>query len=392
MLLDDNARWKCVESLRILWYNWRCIKHPLAGGAEVYTHEIAKRLVKQGHEIILVSSRPKSLPREETISGYKVIRVGNKYTVYLEARKVYRNLKIHGFKPDLVIDEVNTIPFLTPKFAEEPIAMLIHQLCKDCWSYAINPLAQPVGWWLEKKLHTVYIESARNGKLETVITVSPSAKKDLIELGYPRDKIYIVYNGLDWNVYKDCTEQYKDKYNRVVYLGRITPYKRLEDLINAWKLVEQENIDAKLIIAGRPDPKYLKKLNHLAKKLNLEQLEFMTNITQQEKKLILATAKALVYTSTREGWGQTILEAAACGTPAIAYNVPGLKDSVKHLETGILVEPRNLELLAQTISWLLTDNNFRAKLSDTAYKYAQSLSWDKTAQTFSKIIRGVANE
>lgn len=148
-----------MESLRILWYNWRCIKHPFAGEAEVYTHEIAKRLAKQGHEVVLVTSRPRNLPREETVDGYKVIRDGNKYTVYLKARKVYRELEEANWRPDIVIDEVNTIPFLTPKYVNELIIMLIHQLCKECWTYAIHPLIQPIGWWLEKRLHKTYIES-----------------------------------------------------------------------------------------------------------------------------------------------------------------------------------------------------------------------------------------
>jgi len=172
-----------MESLKILWFNWRCIKHPLAGGAEVYTHEIARRLAKLGYEIILVTSKPRNLPREENIDGYKVIRAGNKYTVYLKARNIYHEIKERGWKPDIVIDEVNTIPFLTPKYVKEPITMLIHQLCKDCWRYAIHPFIQPIGWWLERKLHKVYINNVGNGNLKSIITVSPSTRADLISLG-----------------------------------------------------------------------------------------------------------------------------------------------------------------------------------------------------------------
>ena len=380
-----------MEPLRILWYNWRCIKHPLAGGAEVYTHEIAKRLVKQGHEIILVSSRLKDLSKDEFIDGYRVIRVGNKYTVYLEARKIYRKLREANWKPDIVIDEVNTIPFLTPKYVEEPIAMLIHQLCKECWSYAVHPLVQPLGWWLERKLHRIYIESSKKGKLRTVIAVSPSTKQDLIELGYPEELVHIVPNGLDWSLYKDCTELYKDKGDLVTYVGRITPYKKLEDLVKAWRTVEQENRGAKLVIAGRAEPKYLKKLTHLAKKLSLKRIEFKANISQQEKKMLLARAKILVYTSTREGWGQTILEAAACKTPAIAYNVPGLRDSVKHMETGILVEPGNIKQLAKAITWILTGDNLRNRLAENAHGYVQNFNWDNTAEIFLKVVKGVVH-
>ena len=378
-----------METLRILWYNWRCIKHPLAGGAEVYTHEIARRLAKIGHEVVLVTSRPRSLPKEEVIDGYKVNRIGNRYTVYLRAKKVYQELREQEWRPDIVIDEVNTIPFLTPRYVEEPIAMLIHQLCKECWSYAIHPLVQPLGWWLERKLHKIYIESARKGKLRTVITVSPSTKQDLAELGYPNELIYVVYNGLDWDFYKDCVDLCRDKEDLVVYVGRITPYKKLEDLVKAWRIVEQEHSNAELVIAGRAEPKYLRKLVELTKKLNLKKVRFRMNIPQQEKKLLLAKAKMLVYTSSREGWGQTIMEAAACKTPAIAYRVPGLRDSVKDMETGILVELGNIEELAKAVTWLLVDEALRSKLGENAYRYAQQFSWDKVAESFLKTIEGV---
>jgi len=375
-----------METLRILWYNWRCIKHPLAGGAEVYTHEIARRLAREGHEVVLVTSRPRNLPKEEVINGYKVIRVGNRYTVYLHAKKVYQELREQGWRPDIVIDEVNAIPFLTPKYVKEPIAMLIHQLCKECWSYAIHPLIQPFGWWLERRLHRIYVESARKGKLRAVITVSPSTKQDLAELGYPEDKIFIVHNGLDWDFYKDCADLCRDKEDHVVYVGRITPYKKLEDLVKAWRIVEQEHNGAELVIAGRAEPKYLRRLVELAKKLNLKRVKFRTNIPRQEKKLLLAKAKMLVYTSVREGWGQTILEAAACKTPAIAYNVPGLRDSVKHMKTGILVEPGNIEQLAKTMVWLLTDGTLRNRFAENAYKNVQQYTWDNTAQTYIRVL------
>jgi len=375
-----------MEILRILWYNWRCIKHPLAGGAEVYTHEIARRLAREGHEVVLVTSRPRNLPKEEIIDGYKIIRVGNRYTVYLHAKKVYHELKRRGWRPDVVIDEVNTIPFLTPRYVEEPIAMLIHQLCKECWSYAIHPLIQPFGWWLERRLHRIYVESARKGKLRAVITVSPSTKQDLAELGYPNELIHIVYNGLDWEFYKDCVDLCRDKEDLVVYVGRITLYKKLEDLVKAWRIVEQEHNGAELVIAGRAEPKYLRRLVELAKKLNLKRVKFRTNIPRQEKKLLLAKAKMLVYTSIREGWGQTILEAAACKTPAIAYNVPGLRDSVKHMETGILVEPENIEQLAKTMVWLLADGTLRNRFAENAYKNVQQYTWDNTAQTFIRVL------
>ena len=380
-----------MKTLNILWFNWRCIKHPLAGGAEVYTHEIAKRLVKMGHEVIWVTARPKELPSEEIIEGYKVIRRGNKYTVYLKAKEVYHELTKQGWKPDMVIDEVNTLPFFTPLYVKEPIVMLIHQLCKECWRYAVHPLAEKPGWLLEKTCHKLYVKAVRDGKIKVVITVSESTRWDLLHLGYPRNKIRIVYNGLEWALYRNYNKL-SSKEPLAIYIGRITPYKRLEDLIRSWSIVEQKlSSEAKLVIAGRPKIDYLNKLKLLTRKIQLENIEFKVNISQEEKKYLLAKASVFIYTSTREGWGQIILEAAACKTPTIAYDVPGLRDSVKHMRTGILVRPGNIEKLAQTITCLLTDYRLRSKLAENAYRYAQQYSWDKTAKEFLKVIKGVVH-
>ena len=370
------------KKMKILWFNWRCIKHPLAGGAEVYTHEIAKRLVKMGNEVILVTSRPKGLPKEEIIDGYKVIRAGGKYSVYYTARKIYRELKRDGYRPDIVIDEVNTIPFFTPKYVNEPIYMLIHQLCKECWRYAYNSVIEPFGWWLEKRFHRIYIDSVKNGKVKSVITVSQSTKDDLIELGYPEEKISIVYNGIDWEFYKDCKNLAIKKEPIALYLGRITPYKRIEDILMAWKIVEEKSDNAYLIIAGRPDRRYLEKLIKLARKLRLRRVEFHTNISEYEKRMLLARASTLIYTSVREGWGQTVLEAAACKTPTIAYNVAGLKDSISHMETGILIPPNDVTKLAYSILDIISDNTLRDTVGNKAHKDVHKYSWENTAYTF----------
>jgi len=375
-----------MDRLRILWFNWRCIKHPLAGGAEVYTHEVARRLSELGHEVVLVASRPGSLPRDEYIDGYRVLRAGNKYTVYLESRRVYKQLRESGWRPDIVVDEVNTIPFLAPGYVSEPIVMLIHQLCRECWSYAVHPLVQGVGWWLERRFHRLYAGYVRKGGVASVVTVSPSTRRDLEELGYPGDRVFIVYNGLNWGIYGDCIKQEAGRDSLAVYVGRISSYKRLSDLLETWRILEAEKSSIGLHIAGRADPRYLRKLIKLARDLGLKSVEFSQNITVEEKKALLSRARVLVYPSIREGWGQTVIEAAACGTPSIAYDVPGLRDSVRHMETGILVQPGNIVELANAVRKLVSSNEEWSRLSLKAYEYSKGFNWDNTAREFLKIL------
>jgi len=375
-----------MDRLRILWFNWRCIKHPLAGGAEVYTHEVARRLSKLGHEVVLVASRPRSLPRDEYIDGYRVLRAGDKYTVYLESRRVYKQLRGSGWRPDIVVDEVNTIPFLAPTYVSEPVVMLIHQLCRECWSYAVHPLIQGAGWWLERRFHRLYAGYVREGRVASVVTVSPSTRRDLEELGYPRDRVFIVYNGLDWGIYGDCFKREARRDSLAVYVGRISSYKRLSDLLEAWRMIEAEGGGIGLHIAGRADPRYLRKLIKLARGLGLRSVEFSQNITVEEKKALLSRARVLVYPSIREGWGQTVIEAAACGTPSIAYDVPGLRDSVRHMETGILVQPGNIVELANAVRKLVSSDEEWSRLSLKAYEYSKGFNWDSTAREFLKIL------
>ena len=164
-----------MDTLRILWFNWRCIKNPEAGGAEVFTHEIAKRLAKLGHEITLVTSRASNLPSEEELDGYRVIRSGNRYTVYINSRYIY--VKKFVGKVDLVIDEINTIPFFTIKYVKEPVIALIHQLAREYWLLEVKPPISWIGYLLEPHYLKLYKDT-------TTITVSQSTKNDLLNLGF----------------------------------------------------------------------------------------------------------------------------------------------------------------------------------------------------------------
>ncbi len=373
------------EHLKILWMNWRDIRHPLAGGAEVYTHEVAKRLAARGHEVVLATSRPNGLPPREEIDGYTVIRRGGRLTVYPAARKTYMELKRSGWRPDVVIDEINTVPFMTPLYAEEPIVVLIHQLCRDCWSRVVGPL-QPLAWRVEKQLHRPYITAARRGRLHAVITVSETTRADLLELGYPEDKIHIIMNGLDWAEYGDCLSGAEKNTSHVVYMGRIAPYKLLEELLHAWRLVEDRHPEARLTIAGRPEPRYLLRLLALTQRLGLRRVEYRLNIPEDEKKQLLSRAGLLVYTSKREGWGIGLIEAAACRTPAVAYDVPGLRDAARYLEGVRLVPPHSPERLAKAIMEVISDPEAASSMAERAHLNARRLSWDATARRFEQVL------
>jgi len=361
-----------VETLRIAWFNWKCIRHPEAGGAERFTHEVARRLVDNGHEVTLVTSRPEGFPAEEEVEGYRVLRAGGTYTVYLKASKTYME-KLRG-RVDLVVDEVNTLPFFTVKYAKEPIVALIHQLAREYWLLEVKPPMSWIGYILEPKYLSLY-------KDILAITVSESTKRDLEELGFKR--IYIVPEGLNMKPLEKPPEKNGDP--AVIFLGRLKKTKHPDHAIKAFKLVVEKVPDARLWIVG--DGPLKSKLHKLVKKLKLEGRVMIYGWVDEERKVeLLREAQALVFPAVREGWGLVVIEANACGTPAVGYDVPGLRDSIRHGETGILVKPGDLEALAEALTSLLKDDMLREKMSRNALEWSKKFSWDKTAEEFMKVI------
>ncbi len=170
----------------------------------------------------------------------------------------------------------------------------------------------------------------------------------------------------------------------IVYVGRIKAYKRLDHLIKSFKTVQDEIKNSKLIIAGKGDQKPLKKLSI---KLGIESsVEFYNEVSEEEKLRLLHLAWVFVTPSMKEGWGITVIESNACGTPAIAYNVPGLRDSVKYNYNGILVEDGDEKSLANTIAMVLKDGSLRDNLSKNALEWSKQFSWDKSTERFMEAI------
>ncbi|RLE63178.1 MAG: glycosyltransferase family 1 protein [Thermoprotei archaeon] len=361
-----------METLRIAWFNWKCIKHPEAGGAEVFTHEVARRLAGKGHEVTLVTSRPKGLPAEEKIEGYKVLRAGGKYTVYLKARKIYME-RIRG-KADLIVDEINTLPFFTVKYAKEPVIALIHQLAREYWLIEVKPPLSWIGYLLEPKYLSLY-------KNIPTITVSESTKRDLEELGFERT--HIVPEGLNMKPLEKFPE--KDSDPAIIFLGRLKKSKQPDHAVKAFKLVVEEVPDARLWIVG--DGPLKSKLEKLVKRLGLEKKVVLCGkVDEKEKIKLLTKAQVLVFPAVREGWGLVVTEANACGTPAVGYDVPGLRDSIRHRETGILVPSGDTEALAEALTSLLIDDRLREKLSKNALEWSKQFSWDDTTERFWKVL------
>jgi glycosyltransferase involved in cell wall biosynthesis len=358
--------------MKILWLNWRCWLNPAMGGAEVFTYEVAKRWAASGHEVSLFTSKYPGSKDEETLDGIRIIRSGGRLTVYRQARRYYsERFKKEGF--DVIVDEINTQPFSSPKFAKnnERVFALIHQLAREFWFYETPFPLNYVGYhFLENQWLKQYVEVP-------TVTVSESTHKDLLDLGFKH--VFVVPEGLNFEPLDALPNQ--DLKPIVAFSGRLKRAKRPDHAIEAFELVKKKVPDAELWVFGDgPFRKTLERLSGLG-------VRFFGNLGNFERRELLKKSWVLMVPGVREGWGLNIIEANALGLPTVAYNVPGLCDSVKNSETGLLVEEGNIKDLAEKTISLLTDSPLREKLRVNSLNYSKQFSWEKTANELMKLIK-----
>ena len=366
--------------MKILVQNWLDIKHPEAGGAEVHLHEILKRLVSKGHKIVLISSKYKG-SRDEIIDGIHSIHIGKKIFFPLIFFLFYiTKFRFKDF--DIVIDDFSKVPFFLPCYAKRPIIVIVHHYHGKIYFKELSqPLALCLYLWERLLIPCCY-------KNSTIVTVSKSTKKDLVKLGIPSKNIHVVYNAINNDLVNEAfNKNIRKKSNRpmILYFGRVKKYKRLNHLLKAFKLVKEKIPKVKLVIAGKGNG--YKHLIPLSMILGLDSIEFRGVVSEEEKIKLLKEAWVSVTPSTKEGWGITVIEANACGTPVIAYKVPGLRDSIRHGYNGLLVENGNIKALSNAIINLIEDNDLREELSRNAKEWAKQFNWDKSAERFEKVLK-----
>lgn len=362
--------------MNVLWFNHRDLLHPQAGGAEVRIMEIGKRLVKNGFNVKLVCERWKGSECKEFLDGIEIVRVSNRYGIHVMVP--FLLAKFYDYY-DVVIDDIaHAVPWFSSFFTNKPVIGQVHHVHQRALA---SELSSIVGKF-------VALSEARiKGAYNKLIVVSESTKNDLIvTLGVSEEIMTVVPNGVALDFFKPAK---KSSEPRILCIGRLKRYKRVNHVLQAFSKVGKFFPNAQLFIVGEGDQ--LNALKKQCKDLGLSNVIFTGRINDNEKVQLMASSWVIVNTSLIEGWGLTLTEAAACGTPAVAYNVPGLRDSVKNDVTGLLVESGDVNTFAKMIIRLLQNELLRNKLSENALRYAKEFSWDKTAEQFMKIIENVVN-
>lgn len=307
----------------------------------------------------------------------RIVRAGRQWSVHWRAFRRYVGKLARNF--DVVVDEVNTIPFFAPLWAGVPVLMFIHQLARGVWWYeSLFPISL-MGFLAEPWYLRIY-------RRTSAVTVSRSTRLDLKQLGL-RGPISVIPEGLEPLT---PVVSHRSDEPTFLYAGRLSPSKRVDHIIRAFALFIAKRQAGQLRLLGDGPDGYVKRLHQLTEKLGIrDRVVFLGRVSAADKHQQMADAHMLLVASAREGWGLVVTEASAYGTPSIAYDVAGLRDSVRNDVTGVLVHA-SPQSMAIAMLDLWDDPKRYATLSATAQSWSRDFSFERTAEAFRAALTNAA--
>ncbi|SHK43962.1 Glycosyltransferase involved in cell wall bisynthesis [Fibrobacter sp. UWB12] len=356
--------------------------HPAAGGAEKHLHRIFSKIVEMGHTVVLFTTMFPGAKEREVVDGIQVVRKGGdlmfQLTVALNLKKLDRE-----FNFDVVVEDLNKLPVFAHWFVRKPLLVQMHHLWrKSIFSEALFPIAFGV-WFFERIIPFFY-------RTQPFVVVSPSTKKELAEIGVDESRISVIYNGSEMpSVTVPLATSVAESRENVagesarnpyfIWLSRVHRYKGIWTALEAFEIFSKKHPEVQLkIVGGGP---LLKKLPAWIKSHGLEGKVKLTGFVPAARKYeLLSSSLALLQTSYKEGWGLTVMEAAQLCKTTIASDVPGLRDSVRDGETGILFPSGDAPACASAMEKIYDDAELRANLGRNAKRYALTFSWEKSAR------------
>jgi glycosyltransferase involved in cell wall biosynthesis len=368
--------------VRILLVNWNDRENPQAGGAEIHLHAIFGRLARRGHAVDLVASGwAGGAPRAE-LDGMQVYRRGNRHTFALLGRGVVR-ARLRAASYDVVVEDINKLPLFLAGLTPLPFCVIVpHLFGSTAFAEASWPVAAVV-WAAERPIPRAYRRAAFHA-------ISDSTQDDLVSRGVARERIEVIYPGVDSVWYAPDPATPRAARPTFLYVGRLKRYKGVEVALRALAEARGQpaGADLSLEIAGQGDDR--PRLERLAQELGLAAaVQFLGFVTEEEKRRRLRRAWAVVFPSAKEGWGISNVEAAACGTPALASDSPGLRESVRDGETGYLVPHGDAGRLAERMLALAGDPALVERLGRGGRRFAEALTWDRAADATERHLQRV---
>lgn len=362
--------------MNILWLSWKDRKHPLSGGAETVSGEIIDRLIRDGHNVKMITARYPGSKEHEIKNGLETFRVGNRYTIYLKAKKLFK-AQLQNW-PDLVIDEMNTIPFGSAFYAVGARNILLaYQLAREVWFYQMPFPVSLVGFLGEPLMLRVLAR-----KYPLAITESASTKVDMQKYGFKNVEIFRV--GMELEPLASLPK--KKDLHTILSLGAWRPMKRTLDAVKAFELARDKDISLRLVMAGDTSGAYAKKvLSYIESSRHKTAIEVKGRVSYNEKLTLTRGASLLLVTSVKEGWGLIVTEANSQGTPAVVYDTDGLRDSVQENTTGLLCKNGSPASMSSAILSLLSDKATYETMRKNAWEMSKQFTFETSYQDFLKI-------
>jgi glycosyltransferase involved in cell wall biosynthesis len=367
---------------KILWISWKDRWHPQAGGAEVLTHELRQRLVADGHSVALLTSGYRDAPERETKLGVEIIRRGaNRYTHPFKAAAHFLARLRGGF--DIVVEEVNATPYFSVLAERSAKRFLFyHHLEREVWLHEAPPPLNILGYHVFEPLATRLL--ARSGT--PLITVSESTKQDLASYGFDAERTHIISEGIELKPMGKLNDAQKFSRPTMLSLGGIRPMKRTLDQVKAFELAKSLVPDLQFKIAGNASGSYGQKvLRYIANSRYAADIDYLGRIAQRDKPRLMRSCHFISVTSVKEGWGLIVTEAASQGTPAVVYDVPGLRDSVRHEQTGLITRTEPMAM-AKAIAELLKNKTAYNRLRRKAWEWSKRITFDQSYQDLKRVL------
>ena len=359
--------------------NWQDRENPNAGGAEEHLHQVFGRLVDRGHRVtLLCSGWPGAAPRAE-LDGIQVHRTGGRYTFNLAAPLYYeRHLRDESF--DVSVEDLNKVPILAPRWASAPVhLLLVHHLFGATAIRDANPLLGTATWLFERIIPAVY-------RGLPCVAVSDSTREDLARRGLDPTRIAVIRNGVELEGLGPAADRFPDP--TVVYLGRLKRYKRIDLVLQAIARLRGRGTNVRMIVAGKGNARA--HLEETVRRLGIgDGVHFAGFVPDEGKHELLSRSWVHALTSPKDGWGITSIEASACGTPTVASDSPGLRETVRHGETGLLVPHGDVEAVAAALEEALEPAH-RDRMGRAARDMAQRYTWEGVTDAFEDLLSGLA--
>jgi len=363
---------------RILVLNERDPAHPKAGGAEIHVAEIFSRLAARGHRIHWLASGFRGGAHRTSLEGIEIERCGAlpRYYAGMPVR-VRRACAARGERGergiDLVVDCLNKVPFQSPLYAGRPVLALCHHLFGEV---AFQQVAWPIAagvFLAERGLATVYRSCL-------FVAISESSRDDLVARGIAPERIRLSHPGIQRPERSEGPERKIEpeasRPCRIAYVGRLERYKRVDVLLEAAAALVERFPELEIVVIGRGPERA--RLESRASALGIaDRTRFTGFVEDTERDALLADTRVCVFASEKEGWGLTVIEANALATPVVASDVPGLRDSIRHEQTGLLVPVGDVPAFAGALGRLLTEDASTLEIRRAAYEWSQRFDWTR---------------